>query len=139
MFFYGSVPGIRGNVDLKFQSPEGDSLFFYDVAGPPIIVGTTVSVPRRGFVVFLRCTISYPGYFKPTFQSPEGDSLFFYNVKFFLLTQIWGKRFSAPKGIRCFSTERPPIRERGRTLCFSPPKGIRCSSTPSVAEGSQRT
>ena len=37
----------------RFQSPEGDSLFFYEPLGNPSLRGEIVSVPRRGFVVFL--------------------------------------------------------------------------------------
>ena len=38
----------------KFQSPEGDSLFFYRTMTNFELLGLWVSVPRRGFVVFLR-------------------------------------------------------------------------------------
>ena len=37
----------------SFQSPEGDSLFFYMPERNPKRHGSQVSVPRRGFVVFL--------------------------------------------------------------------------------------
>ena len=90
-----------------------------------------VSVPRRGFVVFLlrpsssplrtslrRSSFSPPkgircfsttqrpplNYCAPdAFQSPEGDSLFFYEVLCHE-HQIFSSSFSPPKGIRCFST-----------------------------------
>ena len=88
---------------IWFQSPEGDSLFFYLVAAlvkaedilgfsPPkgIHCFSTwlrrlvrqgkllVSVPRRGFIVFLLELSAFPGESLEQFQSPEGDSLFFY-------------------------------------------------------------
>ena len=64
-----------------FQSPEGDSLFFYDSrvwwwSGASL----SVSVPRRGFIVFLpqRMLADAMRRLLGRFQSPEGDSLFFY-------------------------------------------------------------
>ena len=87
-----------------FQSPEGDSLFFYTSNGNKRWSKEQVSVPRRGFVVFLqgvperrfldlcrgfsppkgiRCfstaTAAGDGSLIALFQSPEGDSLFFYD------------------------------------------------------------
>ena len=146
---------------MRFQSPEGDSLFFYAVLmwvlavllltrfSPPkgihcfstflnkagdALVAAKVSVPRRGFIVFLQ---DYHVDARGTvvlFQSPEGDSLFFYefysclfnfgppefqspegdSLFFYWLHQGWqGQQhqgFSPPKGIHCFSTRKPQKR-----------------------------
>ena len=63
-----------------FQSPEGDSLFFYQIdCQSRFSPSGQVSVPRRGFVVFLLGRTEFSGHL----------------VHF---------RFSPPKGIRCFST-----------------------------------
>ena len=68
---------------LGFQSPEGDSLFFYPKVtfSKAMLVKQIVSVPRRGFVVFLRGT----GVHQETWLDIPC--------------------FSPPKGIRCFSTQ----------------------------------
>ena len=63
-----------------------------------------VSVPRRGFVVFLRSGGRYSNH-------------------------VARNRFSPPKGIRCFSTRAGTGEPKGGITCFSPPKGIRCFST----------
>gem|GEM_PF-3982476 len=64
-----------------FQSPEGDSLFFYEVrimSDPDIAAA---------------------------FQSPEGDSLFFYLIRSCARPMYrHSLSFSPPKGIHCFST-----------------------------------
>ena len=88
-----------------------------------------VSVPRRGFIVFLLETAKIKteitqGFSPPKgihcfstqgshghgdprpghqFQSPEGDSLFFYPKNRAAFDEAV-KRFSPPKGIHCFST-----------------------------------
>ena len=171
------------------QSPEGDSLFFYERLQNQVSYAPpdNVSVPRRGFIVFLLGTQGDTGVQGDTgaFQSPEGDSLFFYlellrkwqaegqNVEdligfqspegdslffyqtfdgaaacgpalfqspegdslFFYVAQIIMEvanpiRFSPPKGIRCFSTWAVPwICGQRRYTSFSPPKGIHCFST----------
>ena len=80
LFFYEDVDVIVTTAGDAFQSPEGDSLFFYYCEDPVRETSEQhVSVPRRGFVVFLL------GWFfdhspggERRFQSPEGDSLFFY-------------------------------------------------------------
>ncbi len=66
-----------------FQSPEGDSLFFYNgtrLVEEGVADGEgDVSVPRRGFIVFLPEMETQPvNVAVYEFQSPEGDSLFFY-------------------------------------------------------------
>ena len=79
LFFYTEGNDGRRGVITEFQSPEGDSLFFYllgSLLGHPL---PHVSVPRRGFVVFLL-----------TFYANDLDQAII--------------RFSPPKGIRCFST-----------------------------------
>ena len=73
----------------KFQSPEGDSLFFYYfVMVQTIRDRISVSVPRRGFVVFLPASLG----------SRVARS---------------GGSFSPPKGIRCFSTSERKGGKRG--------------------------
>ncbi len=79
LFFYQGVGYQENFDDWEFQSPEGDSLFFYlpedfeQKYGQP-----GVSVPRRGFIVFLLGRTSDRDRAVALFQSPEGDSLFFY-------------------------------------------------------------
>ncbi len=56
LFFYVEASQTEAEVEANgagFQSPEGDSLFFYlrPAAAPTVI--EKVSVPRRGFIVFL--------------------------------------------------------------------------------------
>ena len=71
--------GIDGS--LMFQSPEGDSLFFYEEGHVGNKTNDYVSVPRRGFIVFLHAF---------------GEK-----------TGVCGlPRFSPPKGIHCFSTKK---------------------------------
>ena len=124
-----------------------------------------VSVPRRGFVVFLLTTLEL-GFtvakyrFSPPkgircfstgstpsgvqirawwFQSPEGDSLFFY--------RFWGKagdcdvRFQSPEGDSLFfyQSRRHPPRQKATPRSFSPPKGIRCFSTLLAKQDRLRT
>ena len=86
-----------------------------------------VSVPRRGFVVFLLWGAAEHAQGRGKFQSPEGDSLFFYAAGS-SGTSRSAAGFSPPKGIRCFST-RETLALLCSTSCFSPPKGIRCFST----------
>ena len=97
----------------------------------PHVGAQTVSVPRRGFVVFLRDPVAEfainPKFLK--FQSPEGDSLFFYKGKRRIPQPAYATRFSPPKGIRCFSTKKKRDIEKEGEIRFSPPKGIRCFST----------
>ena len=88
-----------------FQSPEGDSLFFYqDLHKKVERGGIKVSVPRRGFVVFLPGRAERRSLCTCEFQSPEGDSLFFYLLRRWPRSRLLGGCFSPPKGIRCFST-----------------------------------
>ena len=86
---------------MTFQSPEGDSLFFYKGKGRIIMSGLL-------------------------FQSPEGDSLFFYEVQK-MPRKIMNTCFSPPKGIHCFSTRpcRPCRRGRGTRAppAFQSPEG----------------
>ena len=84
----------------RFQSPEGDSLFFYLM-----------------FVLALAMVILVI-----RFQSPEGDSLFFYES---VQQYNWyaTARFQSPEGdsglcyLKCHEIGCPDA-------CFSPPKGI---------------
>ena len=88
----------------RFQSPEGDSLFFYHRKhGWLKTLNSIVSVPRRGFVVFLPQRRSSRRYERSErFQSPEGDSLFFYQS----ITSATSKRarygFQSPEGDSLF-------------------------------------
>ena len=52
VFLRGRRPSVP-NHPLKFQSPEGDSLFFYVCQCGHFLLRYYVSVPRRGFIVFL--------------------------------------------------------------------------------------
>ena len=115
-----------------------------------------VSVPRRGFIVFLHAGGKYAERIQSWFQSPEGDSLFFYQLLSSTTTRSWARRsfqspegdslffyctlcihwragttrFSPPKGIHCFSTSRKQVRRLPLSIVrFSPPKGIHCFST----------
>ena len=57
LFFYLSIGQVLTLPDCWFQSPEGDSLFFYQERYAyelPLTELRRVSVPRRGFIVFLR-------------------------------------------------------------------------------------
>ena len=71
-----------------------------------------VSVPRRGFVVFL----------------PVNETKL-------TAKELQGSGFSPPKGIRCFSTSGQILLIMLAVVGFSPPKGIRCFSTE-VCQGS---
>ena len=55
---FSTLDGLAALVEdwaIRFQSPEGDSLFFYPGGHNPGRTGSRwVSVPRRGFIVFLR-------------------------------------------------------------------------------------
>ena len=64
-----------------FQSPEGDSLFFYaaDMVVEETIVEGRFS-PPKGIRCFSTCRRSTSHRSADKFQSPEGDSLFFYGV-----------------------------------------------------------
>ena len=73
-----------------FQSPEGDSLFFY------VAIILAIGIDAIG-----------------EFQSPEGDSLFFY-TRFPTQRPSRTSCFSPPKGIHCFST----ISEALRTIPY---------------------
>ena len=81
MFFYKAKADAKTESALLFQSPEGDSLFFYTR-------------------IWIDCNSLY------VFQSPEGDSLFFYEEFDHRMRLSRGARecFSPPKGIHCFST-----------------------------------
>jgi len=94
-----------------------------------------VSVPRRGFIVFL--LVFLPAETKERmgqrvrvrFQSPEGDSLFFYWTLSRFDCKSWVS-FSPPKGIHCFSTcSIGYVTGWELRTSFSPPKGIHCFST----------
>ena len=156
LFFYKTNGVMPAAFSASFQSPEGDSLFFYKGTKGGGVEFLLVSVPRRGFVVFLPSSgIGGTEMLLYKFQSPEGDSLFFYQET--ALASIWGRcwfqspegdslffyvvvttlgvtmtlrfGFSPPKGIRCFSTSAPTVSKHGQMPSFSPPKGIRCFST----------
>ena len=160
VFLRGSGPGRRGERFAPFQSPEGDSLFFYLQTGhwSPAALAL-VSVPRRGFVVFLPLKGGDKLWAREVaevaFQSPEGDSLFFYETA--KCSRCGAKiiEFQSPEGdslffyqeVRRISADRMPkvsVPRRGFVVflpwvsvkvrrCgqpgFSPPKGIRCFST----------
>ena len=87
-----------------------------------------VSVPRRGFIVFLRGLKADRSVCGKKFQSPEGDSLFFYLAEATLKAAI-AISFSHPKGIHCFSTFAKTVAKHSSSMSFSPPKGIHCFST----------
>ena len=102
LFFYDPGGGRKSSGVSVFQSPEGDSLFFYaiEAVGAKTLTTTHVSVPRRGFIVFLRGAMAS------------------------CLAPIL-KSFSPPKGIHCFSTCLDSIRQRrgGISILFQSPEG----------------
>ena len=112
-----------------FQSPEGDSLFFYLRRLRHRKEVRFVSVPRRGFVVFLpggkNAHFQVP---KTRFSPPKGIRCFS-TREGIPVNKASAKGFSPPKGIRCFSTHVLSMGLRLTALGFSPPKGIRCFST----------
>ena len=137
----------------KFQSPEGDSLLFYrGSAGESSVNRCRASFsPPKGIRELVKWSLVWwsgrpktEGAFDqgqsddPTirpipFQSPEGDSLSFYLFRDWKVYCFYFARFSPPKGIHCFSTERIIRCPCGRfSTSFSPPKGIHCFSTPLV-------
>ena len=125
LFFYFASSYSCSGATLGFQSPEGDSLFFYRAISDAFEIALAVSVPRRGFVVFL-LTIEFYPVRRILFQSPEGDSLFFYLFYLILDCAIGAAlaSFSPPKGIRCFSTRLQEERRRIRILLkFQSPEG----------------
>ena len=88
-----------------------------------------VSVPRRGFIVFLRGTDYYGGGQSNTFQSPEGDSLFFYVGS---SVDMWAEavhEFQSPEGDSLFFYSMKCHPRSPLPSSFSPPKGIHCFST----------
>ena len=66
-----------------FQSPEGDSLFFYVRQSMSVLASTgSFQSPEGDSLFFYQANVSaiVPGRVKVfAFQSPEGDSLFFYS------------------------------------------------------------
>ena len=115
-----------------FQSPEGDSLFFYTSARSVGGLWTSAGFsPPKGIHCFSTVAEAAKAFHQEAFQSPEGDSLFFYhrtNGGGFIVV-LMPIRFSPPKGIHCFSTRICPRMRRFLRSCFSPPKGIHCFST----------
>ena len=89
-----------------------------------------VSVPRRGFVVFLlRNQHQRSRRPHPVSVPRRGFVVFLPDVA--VQPHSDELRFSPPKGIRCFSTTLSTAPKSRRGDCrFSPPKGIRCFSTP---------
>ena len=59
LFFYLYNDYVAIRHEWEFQSPEGDSLFFYNMGETAeiLVALKPVSVPRRGFIVFL---LEYP-------------------------------------------------------------------------------
>ena len=143
-----------------FQSPEGDSLFFYEACLHTAHNFDASFSPPKGIHCFSTIVVALAAwYMLKEFQSPEGDSLFLYLSKLRKITicsilALAGECFSPPKGIHCFSTRLPevwadcgqvqvsvprrgfivflPWRKRPRPSIrrrFSPPKGIHCFST----------
>ena len=131
LFFYVYHVGDDGDHEVGFQSPEGDSLFFYPQGSGAVDAAYRVSVPRRGFVVFLPEGI-YKAYFRyqASFQSPEGDSLFFYKRLRKSSPRSSAESVSVPRrGFVVFLRVALEAGEINNLLRFSPPKGIRCFST----------
>ena len=62
----------------RFSPPKGIHCFSTGLGLGAGASSHTVSVPRRGFIVFLRLSKRLLGMSALPFQSPEGDSLFFY-------------------------------------------------------------
>ena len=159
---FSTTPEYRQAQSLRgFQSPEGDSLFFYEHAIEEARASAVVSVPRRGFVVFLPV---FPNSAQIIlvrvfwFQSPEGDSLFFYSQSY-RVERLDLRKFQSPEGDSLFFymwwlVKSAALEKRKETfqspegdslffyqylrslfrfgllrLRFSPPKGIRCFST----------
>ncbi len=111
--------------ELGFSPPKGIRCFSTRRSWLPRLRSLLVSVPRRGFVVFL-LTIEFYPVRRILFQSPEGDSLFFYLFYLILDCAIGAAlaSFSPPKGIRCFSTRLQEERRRIRILLkFQSPEG----------------
>ena len=87
-----------------------------------------VSVPRRGFVVFLQGDQGNDKSASGSFQSPEGDSLFFYEMNAIEMHEA--RQVSVPRrGFVVFLHDLSLCHESLRRGGFSPPKGIRCFST----------
>ena len=74
-----TLPSVAG-----FSPPKGIHCFSNRWQGSPVrMLGSLqVSVPRRGFIVFLHVEVVEVEVsdFGGLFQSPEGDSLFFYTA-----------------------------------------------------------
>ncbi len=106
LFFYEEKRNEVVSTINEFQSPEGDSLFFYLCAQRSHEGKEDASFsPPKGIrcfsTMFADNTLDK---INDTFQSPEGDSLFFYTERLPLRSSRFCRRFSPPKGIRCFST-----------------------------------
>ena len=103
MFFYDIKRRRQSELRLRFSPPKGIHCFSTS-SSRCSESGWLVSVPRRGFIVFLHEVRVVDGCADPAFQSPEGDSLFFYGdfCARGIVKRVLG--FSPPKGIHCFST-----------------------------------
>ena len=95
-----------------FQSPEGDSLFFY--LGHRATPGYRATPERFSPPKGIRCFSTWSCLENGRPRARTWRTLL---------------GFSPPKGIRCFSTRRLTVRPHVGQPCFSPPKGIHCFST----------
>ena len=154
MVFLLARVGFWGGEENLFQSPEGDSWFFYDSGLPRGETRLHVSVPRRGFMVFLRSSKTssnrvLKGFSPPKgihgfstrkygfeegdtnrFQSPEGDSWFFYRSTIAQWPCSLGQpRFQSPEGDSWFFYSSADSLRVQVWPSFSPPKGIHGFST----------
>ena len=114
--------------DPTFQSPEGDSLFFYaKCSNCGVAYVVPFQSPEGDSLFFYQATPSSGELRKAVFQSPEGDSLFFYDTR--RDGQGVSGHVSVPR--RGFVVFLPSgrVSKRHRDAGFSPPKGIRCFST----------
>ena len=96
---------VVGRMPASFQSPEGDSWFFYDFRYIGAYEGVLYEFqsPEGDSLFFYRGQPPWAGAAEMKFQSPEGDSLFFYTPTA-TPTPTRTEGFSPPKGIHCFST-----------------------------------
>ena len=130
LFFYLACERRRWARGVSFQSPEGDSLFFYpmlaSVRGLPLM--GDVSVPRRGFVVFLlddadwkNCNTSYVS------VPRRGFVVFLRRAEIRCHQDLW---VSVPRrGFVVFLLSFDELGVLQAEFSFSPPKGIRCFTT----------
>ena len=133
MFFYEELELLQESIAAggRFQSPEGDSLFFYlgeELEGPTLFLSFQ-SPEGDSLFFYARAASNRLAQKYDTFQSPEGDSLFFYSDDRSTPDGDRDAKFQSPEGDSLFFYDSRLSSRGCYCFSFSPPKGIHCFST----------